>query len=329
MDLHNTHVKMAWNQSVLKFVFLLGFACLLHENVSAQRWKTMRYEAQYGIGAGNFLGDLGGANQIGTHYFKDFEWVETRPAICIGMRYKLTEFFALKSALTFGQMRGDDKLTDYTYRNYRNLSFKSNILEFATQFEASFYREQLGHRYRLRGIKGQKGFELYSYGFLGLGAFYFNPQGQDKNGNWVSLQPLGTEGQGLVPTRQKYNRVQICIPIGIGFKYTINQKWGIGIEYGLRYTFTDYIDDVSTTYFSSDKLRAVYGKTPDGKDAYVSNASGIFSIADKSNKNDPSKMPITAAGQQRGDPRFTDSYMFLMITLNHKIKTGRNNLPKF
>jgi hypothetical protein len=35
----------------------------------------------------------------------------------------------------------------------------------------------------------------------------------------------------------------------VGFKYTIDRSWGVGLELGLRKTFTDYIDDVSTTYF--------------------------------------------------------------------------------
>lgn len=318
------HKKSVAEYSKIKYFILLIFILFFYCNASAQRWKTMRYEIQYGLGAGNFLGDLGGANQIGTHYFKDFEWVETRPAISLGMRYKLTEFFALKSALTYGQVRGDDRLTTYHFRSYRNLQFKSPILEFVTNFEASFYKEQLGHRYRLRGIKGQKGFELYSYGFIGLGAFFFNPKAQDKNGNWVSLQPLGTEGQGLVPTRQKYNRVQMCIPIGIGFKYTINQKWGIGLEYGLRYTFTDYIDDVSTTFFNHTKLQKAYTGVDGALSSYLSN---------KGNNGDPyganAESAITAPGQQRGDPRYNDSYMFLMFSLNYKLKTGRNNLPKF
>ena len=92
------HKKSVAKYSKIKYFILLNFILFFYGNASAQRWKTMRYEIQYGLGAGNFLGDLGGANQIGTHYFKDFEWVETRPAISLGMRYKLTEFFALKSA---------------------------------------------------------------------------------------------------------------------------------------------------------------------------------------------------------------------------------------
>ena len=35
------------------------------------------------------------------------------------------------------------------------------------------------------------------YGIIGVGVYHFNPKTQDKNGNWVALQPLHTEGQGF------------------------------------------------------------------------------------------------------------------------------------
>jgi hypothetical protein len=47
--------------------------------------------------------------------------------------------------------------------------------------------------------------------------------------------------------------------MGIGFKYTIDRRWGISLEYGFRYTFTDYIDDVSKTYYDRDALAEYRG----------------------------------------------------------------------
>ena len=37
----------------------------------------------------------------------------------------------------------------------------------------------------------------------------------------------------------------------------------------------------------------------------------------------------TDPGQQRGDPKYNDAYMFALITLNYKLRTTRKNLPKF
>src|SRR5436853_6939271 len=108
----------------LRNLILLLFALLMLPSVSeAQRWKRRRYEMSLGLGASNFLGDLGGANQIGTHYFRDLEWSKTNLAAALGMRYKLGEYFAVNSHITYAQLAGDDKLTQETYRNYRNLNF--------------------------------------------------------------------------------------------------------------------------------------------------------------------------------------------------------------
>jgi len=164
-------------------------------------------------------------------------------------------------------------------------------------------------------VKGLRGYEIYMYGFAGVGIFYFNPK-TEIDGHVYELQPMGTEGQGSVPTREKYSRIQMCIPVGIGFKYTIDRAWGVGLELGLRKTFTDYIDDVSTTYFDF----AGYGDPEAALKEYVSDPS----LGDPAAGASP-----TGAGMQRGDPRDKDSYLFAIFSINYKLKKGRHALPRF
>ncbi len=296
-------------------IFLLAPLMLLAQR-SSSRWKAYRYELNFGIGASNFLGDLGGANQIGTHFVKDLELSQTRFAMSAGLRYKLSQRLAIHPNITYGKVAGDDALTQEFFRNHRNLNFKSNIWEVNTNLEFFFLKESVGHRYKLRGVRGQRGYEFAGYVFAGIGAFHFNPKGEYE-GNWYELQPLGTEGQGLVESREKYKRTQICIPMGIGFKYTIDRRWGLSLEYGLRYTFTDYIDDVSKTYYDRDALAQYNG--------FLSAA-----LSDKSTpyytNNNPEN---TNMGEQRGDPTHRDAYMFAIISINYKLRTGRVSYPVF
>jgi opacity protein-like surface antigen len=298
---------------------LLLLICLLPTLSVAQRykqrWKAYRTEVSFGIGASNFLGDLGGANKIGTNDFQDLELSETGMAISAGLRYKLSPIFALNTHLTYGQVSGDDALTEEFFRNYRNLNFKTNIWELNTNLEIAFIKEQAGHRYRLKGVRGQRGFELSAYGLIGVGVFYFNPKGQ-LNGQWEDLHALNTEGQGLAGTRDEYSKIQLCIPVGIGFKYSFNRRWGIGLEYGIRKTFTDYIDDVSKTYYDNTAILAA-------------NGVNAALLADKSWENEYVFPYITAAGQQRGDPRDKDTYMFAIFSVNYKLRTGRSSFPMF
>ena len=292
-------------------IFLLSLPLFSSGQRLRNRWKAMRAEVHFGVGATNFLGELGGANQIGTHAFKDFEFSQTRLAISAGYRYKLNSGLAINTSISYGQVAGNDNLTTEFFRNYRNLSFKSDIYEFDSHLEFSFIKDQVGHRYRLKGVRGQRGFEMAMYGFVGVGLFHFDPKAQYE-GKWVALQPLGTEGQGLVGTRTKYSLIQMSFPIGIGFKYTLDRRWGIGLEYGLRYTFTDYIDDVSKTYYDNALLLA--------KDPLAA------ALADRSDGTYPY---ITSAGSQRGDPRHKDAYMFAIFNINYKLRTGRTSYPLF
>lgn len=273
----------------------------------------MRYEVYYGVGATNFLGELGGANQIGTNFVRDLEFKMTRPLLNLGIRYRITETISNKTMLSYGWLKGDDKSTTEMFRANRNLNFKANLAEFSTQFEYSIIREKQGHRYNLRRVRGIKGFKTNTYFFLGIGGFFYNPKGQHVDGTWHSLQPLGTEGQGIVPTRKKYSRFSVCIPYGIGFKYGLNRRWNIGLEYGIRKTFTDYIDDVSTTYFDNQLIMEHSGAI-------------AADLADPSPGTNPN---WTAAYQQRGDAKDKDTYMFMMINVTVKLYTTRQGMPKF
>jgi hypothetical protein len=76
-----------------------------------------------------------------------------------------------------------------------------------------------------------------------------------EGGEWVDLQPLGTEGQRVLlqeeDTNNKikpYNRIQVAIPFGIGFRFRLSTKLDISSEFSFRYSFTDYLDDVSGNY---------------------------------------------------------------------------------
>lgn len=293
---------------VLLLVILIGASF----GADAQRWKRYRWETVYGIGVSNFLGELGGADQVGTDYMKDLEMRTTRPSLMAGIRFKHTQQLASKVTLTWGMVAGDDALTKEPIRNARSLNFRSHIIELGYNFEFYLRKEKNGHRFKLRGVRGLKNIGLYPYGFFGISAFYFQPYGK-VDGDWINLRNLSTEGQGLSPSRaDRYSQVAIAIPLGVGIKWAVDRRWLIGLEYGLRKTFTDYIDDVSTTYYPNDEIVNFYG--PDA--GLAADPTGGDWIG-------------SASYQQRGDPTDNDSFMFLLINASYRLKTTRSGLPKF
>ncbi|MBL4587703.1 MAG: outer membrane beta-barrel protein [Flavobacteriales bacterium] len=297
----------------------------------AQRWKRMRYEWVAGLGATQFLGDLGGRNQIGSDYFFDIDAASTRYVLNLGFRYKLSQYASVKTGFSFAEVAGNDKYTQEPFRNNRNLHFRSPIIEWATQIEVSWMRETIGSRYKIRRVRGRgrKGSQIYVYGFAGVGITYMNPLAK-YNGKWYQLRKLNTEGQGFVPSRKQYSNWQFVIPFGIGMKYALDKKSSIGLEYGLRKTFTDYMDDVSTSYvYTKWAPNALEIRTALEYDDVAA------ALADPSLNKVPGSIEAfpgacsACPGQQRGDPTDLDSYMFLMITYQRKIRTTRKGLPKF
>ncbi len=299
-------------------LLLVLLGCLATSPLTAQYfrqssyWKTHRKELDFGFGMSNFLGELGGRNQIGSPFLWDLELSQTRPAASIGYRYYIARQQALHGRVTYGVLAGNDNLTSEEFRNNRNLSFKSDVVEFALMYEFHLYREELGHIYDLRGVKGQKPTRVGFYVFAGIGGFYFDPRAQYNNA-WVRLKPLGTEGQGLPGGAEEYSNIGLCIPMGVGLRKAINKTISIGLNLQYTKTFTDYIDDVSGNYFDNEALLAANGPV------------GAFLA-------DPSLDLIegqTKAGQQRGDPDDMDAFLFLKFHAHVKITKYRSGSKKY
>ncbi len=130
----------------------------------------------------------------------------------------------------------------------RNLSFKTSIKEIYTGFELSAIDISKNH--------------FTPYLFLGVSVFHFNPYTYDKNNQKIYLKLLSTEGQGLAdyPERKPYKLTQAALAWACGVKYAINDYLIAAVEFKQRKTFTDYLDDVSSSYVDYDKLLAAKGQ---------------------------------------------------------------------
>lgn len=275
-------------------------------------WKTHRNELSVGVGISNFLGELGGRDQIGSPFIWDLELSMTKPAFSFGYRYFLAKQWAVRGNGTYGVLAGNDNLTSETFRHNRNLNFRTNIIEAQAVIEWHPFQEMPGHVYDLRGVKGMAPSRMGLYFFAGVGGFHFNPKAQF-DGAWVELRPLGTEGQGLPDGADEYQLTQICIPMGVGIRRAIDRKSTIGLELQYTKTFTDYIDDVSGTYYDKTLLEEARGPLA----AYMSDPS-LGEVPGQS-----------ATGQQRGYADNKDAYLFLKFQYHYKLYKFRSNNKKY
>lgn len=205
-------------------------------------------------------------------------------------RYNFTPRWALKANIMFAKVHASDAISNGLYE--RNLSFKSPITELSVQAEVNFLK-----------LYNQKGYNRFSpYVFAGVAVFSFNPQAE-LDGKTYDLQPFGTEGQGLEPGKKPYSLCSFAIPFGIGLKVNIGRYVSLGAEWGFRFTCTDYLDDVSGTYYDNDDLRFQRGDI----------------IADLADRSPEIGGALHGNGTQRGNFNTTDFYSFCGGTITFKI----------
>ncbi len=315
-----------------KYFIILVTLLFISQATYSQRWKRLKKEIFWGIVSTNFLGEVGGKAGIGTSDITDLNFNSTRYGVCLGYSYRLNKKFAIQTKAVVGVLYGSDKFTKEPFRNNRNLTFRTPIVDLSVQYNYIFYnRRKEGHRYTIKGIRGKNFIDHHMYIFTGIGGFWFDPYGKDTridgDGKWHRLKPLRTEGEGLVPSRKEYSNFQVCIPFGIGMKFLVSRLYSIGVEYSYRKTFTDYIDDCSTTYFDPVAIRDANSKNGDLA-VYMANPSPTRSLDAKGNPYGIGA-PTTAPGVQRGDPRDKDGYMFLMVTVYYKLPRKGFSIPKF
>lgn len=174
---------------------------------------------------------LGGSLYSGDLYQSELAvtFEDIHPAGGVFGRFNLNHVLSARVGVSMGTISG---MQD-TFTMMIRPGFRSNILELALTGEISPV------------TIGSGDFMVKPYLFGGAAIFRFDPETQF-DGDWIKLQPLGTEGQGLPGYEAPYNLTQISIPFGGGVKFIINDAWSIGLEFGFRRTFTDHLDDLSS-----------------------------------------------------------------------------------
>ena len=142
---------------VLSIVFIsTGNLWSQHTNFNSQKnWSLNKKELQFGLGATQFNGDLGGSYSVGQDYStKDIDWPSTGFAGWIGLRQRFHPYFATTTSLCVFNLKGDDKYSEEATRNARSLHFRSLAVEIQHRLEFIFYAtERFGARYNMPGSR--------------------------------------------------------------------------------------------------------------------------------------------------------------------------------
>ena len=167
---------------------------------------TQRSELGFGLGTFNYTGDL----------VRTYNFAFSKPAATVIYRANLSKVVSLRTSLTGGKLGASDRVHPIdAFGVKRNASFNIFLMEISGAFEYHF----LDWREDKRRIR------FTPYVFAGVGLFFIS---------------------GNASKTAEYSNVQIAIPFGVGVKYVLNPKWYLSLEMGIRKTFFDYLDNIST-----------------------------------------------------------------------------------
>ncbi len=259
--------------------------------------------SQIGIGLGGttYTGDLDAPKVFDNIGLTQF-------AFQINYSYFINSNMNIRLNAMFGRLKGDDNRSTEQWQLERNLNFESSISEYTIAFE-----------YSLWDIFSQNAKRRFTpFATAGVALFKFDPEttylDPDGTSKTVKLQPLGTEGQGIVGYDAPYSLTEIAIPFGGGIRYALTENLTVSVELISRITFTDYIDDISTNY-------------PEREDLLSKGDSGLISLYVSNQIDEALGLPqndisVDRSGGVRGNETTKDYYFSGMINFAYRLSGG-------
>ncbi|MDA1335485.1 MAG: DUF6089 family protein [Bacteroidetes bacterium] len=254
----------------------------------SQRQFQQSKELGLALGTAYYLGDINPGNHLGGRLSAGFGGY---------YRHNLSTRIAIRVNYFNCRIEAWDADSRDEWQQNRNLHFRNDIGELAALVEINYLDHQLGNA-------GDR-FTAFLYG--GIGVYNHMPEAEI-DGQWIPLQPLGTEGQGTswaeANSIDSYGTTGVSLPIGFGFKSNLGPFATFCFDWGVRKTWTDYLDDVSGIYADREVLMLESGPMT----ALMSDRSEV-----------PEGGNANQAGLQRGDPSRSDVYGFLSASLSFRI----------
>jgi len=257
-----------------------------------------QYQKDIGItiGGSNSLTDMGGDALNRRDFIWDMKLNQTSLAAGAFYRTKINDNIGIKGSMHWARIKGDDALSSNPGRRGRNLNFRNDLVELGATAEYYFYQT-----YDVGGY-GRYLVEFRPYVFGGIAGVYSNPKAE-LDGEYIPLRKLKTEGQS-----KAYSPVTVALPTGLGFYFTYAKRYRFGMEFGYRHTFSDYLDDVSTSYAADAAIDSELGQLLANRRPELGNQADLPA----ENNYD--------AGEKRGDATHNDSYLFSEFSFSYVLR---------
>jgi hypothetical protein len=152
---------------------------------------------------------------------QDKLFYKVQPAFGAVYKYNFTDRWVLKISAVLGKIAADDNDFFYDYQENRNYSFSTRLTDLTAQVEFNF----------LSLLPESKFSKWTPYVSGGIGGY------------------MASDIPGA--------KLEIAIPFAVGVKYCPLKRLSTGIEWGMRKTFSDNLDGLSSDYQSN--IETKYG----------------------------------------------------------------------
>lgn len=240
------------------------------------------------LGTSYYMGDLNPGGHFGG-----------RKHVAFGgfLRSNLSRRISLRGHVMSGTVEAWDADSPVLWQQNRNLHFRNQITEVGGVVEINYIDYQIG----------TPSTKVCAYLLAGIGIYNHMPEAIN-DGTWFELATLGTEGQGTSWGEAygigQYSLTGLALPFGFGFKVNLGPFAGFNLEWAMRKTWNDYIDDVSGIYADPLVLNEEQGELS-------------VILADQSLSSPGDLQDNT--GLMRGDPGRDDAYGFVTASITFRV----------
>lgn len=269
---------------ILRLLLFIFFVSLCSE-----AWAQRSQELTLSWGATHMMADVGPA---GINMPQSGSWD-------LDYRIQAHPHYAFHLGYSEGSLEANDAQSTWIERQQRNFHVQTPFRSLQARMEVDFFPQRIP----------SFSFQHSPYLFAGMGLMTFEPRGYYQ-GEWIALQPLGTEGQGTsVNPEARYATRARTLPFGLGWRAQVNAMWVVTMEATWTQTTSDYLDDVHGRYADVSVIQENYGDAA----AYFADPSGL-------------NLP---AGMARGDAQTRDAYFILRVGMGLHLEAFMEKCSSF
>jgi len=210
-------------------VAMTALACLLTTMVRGQISTLPKWEFGLSAGPSIYQGDLA-PSLTGS-----FKLASLGGALSASRL--LNRFFSLRTGLTLGELRGDDrKYGNQAWRQARALTFRTTTFEVAETVVYDIFGNHDNHM------------RFSPYVFAGIGYSFLTVR-RDAS-RFDSAYFVTAQGGRIInglkaDLARNPPRGVWVLPVGIGLRYALTPAWAVNLEANYRFSETDYLDGYS------------------------------------------------------------------------------------